>query len=115
MRRVTLLILTLGGLSALSTNALAEGWCNVQSGYSLITHGNKGDELYILGRLVGQSGEIWIELGGGSTGKANAAVVLAAQVSGKDIQVFLDLASDTCTTFPSWAGLGRVRHVRIVP
>jgi hypothetical protein len=47
-------------------------------------------------------------------GKGNVALILAAQMAGKGVSVYLDSPSATCANFPSWAPVGSLRHIRIL-
>lgn len=39
----------------MSTNALAEGWCNLKSGFTVVTHGTKANSVSIMGEFEGRS------------------------------------------------------------
>jgi hypothetical protein len=97
----------------ISTPSLAEGWCDIQPGFLFATHGNMGNEAYILATLPGASQTIWITITTNDFGKANVALALAAQLSGKGVSIYLDDASMTCATYPSWSA-SPIRHMRII-
>lgn len=95
--------------------AHAEGWCDlVPGGWSVVTHGGKADNVFILGRIQGAPSDIWIQIASPTVGKANVAVALAAQMGGRNISIYLDSATATCETFPSWSPLDAIRHVRLL-
>ena len=101
---------------ALSFSSLtfAEGWCDLDSGWELVTNGTKADNVWILGKLKNQSNSIWIAISDGNIGKVNVSMALAAEMSGKNLSIYLDSATDTCQTFQSWAPMGKIRHIRII-
>ena len=41
-------------------------------------------------------------------------MALGAKLAGKNVSIYVDSASYTCATFPSWAPVGEVRHVRVL-
>ena len=98
----------------MSTNVLAEGWCNLKSGFTVVTHGTKTNNVYILGEIEGRSGGLWITIADDNVGKNNISLALAAQMASKTLSIYLDSADDNCDTFPSWAPVGKIRHVRIL-
>lgn len=98
----------------LSCNALAEGWCNFKPGFSVVTHGTKSNNVYILGELEGRTGAMWIMIADDTIGQNNISIALAAQMAGKTLSIYLDSADDNCDNFQSWAPLGKLRHVRIL-
>jgi hypothetical protein len=93
--------------------AHAEEWCTFQPGWSVVTHGTLGDNYFVLAALVGRSDWMWIQISNGTVGKANIATVLAAQLADKSVQIYLDSNTWTCATFPSWAPMGSIRHIKI--
>lgn len=102
-------------LSLVALKASAEGWCDLAAGsYDLVTHGTKTDSVFLVGQLPGTSTTIWIEIASSAVGKGNVALLLAAEISGKGVSVYLDSPSATCATYPSWALIGGIRHVRIL-
>jgi hypothetical protein len=107
MKKALLLLLALFACST----SYAAGYCDLQPGFRVTTHGNNSDSVWLYGALVGQSSPIWIPISNGTAGKANVAVALAAQVSGRGLSVYLDLPEHTCANFPNWNGA--IRHVQI--
>jgi hypothetical protein len=93
----------------------AEGWCDLAPGWNVTTHGTKADNVFILGQLQGSSTSIWIHIASATVGKANVAVALGAQLAGRNISIYVDSPAYTCATFPSWAAIGEVRHIRVLP
>lgn len=93
----------------------AEGWCDLMPGWTVVTHGTKADNVYILGQFQGASYGIWIQIASANVGKANVGLALGAQLAGRNISLFVDSPSYTCATFPSWANIGEVRHIRLLP
>ena len=114
MRGIVFAFSCLVSLITFSNSASAEGWCDIQPGYQLISNGNKAESFYMLAQLPGQANAIWLVISDGSVGKGNVALVLAAQMAGKGISIYLDAPSATCATFPSWAPMGSIRHLRIL-
>jgi hypothetical protein len=107
--------LTCVGLSLLAANATAEGWCDLAAGsYDLVSHGTKSDQVYLVGQLSGASTSIWMTIADSTVGKGNVALILAAEMAGKGVSVYLDSPSATCANFTSWAPIGGIRHVRIL-
>jgi hypothetical protein len=96
-----------------STAAKAEGWCDLAPGWTVVTHGTKADNVFILGQFQGASGGIWIQIASATVGKANVAVATSAQLSGKGLSLYVDSPNYTCATFPSWAPIGEIRHVML--
>ncbi|NVJ60831.1 MAG: hypothetical protein HWE27_10585 [Gammaproteobacteria bacterium] len=109
-----LIILFLSGLGLiLSSNSSAEGWCDFSVGdYQIITHGNKSDQVYIMGKVQGTAGNKWYTIANASAGKHNISLVLAAQIAGKGISIYIDSADYDCNTYPSWS-TSPIRHVKI--
>lgn len=102
-------------LSLFALNASAEGWCDISAGiYDLRTHGTVSDLVYLVGQLPGAPSAIWISIADSTIGKSNVALILAAQVAGKGLSIYLDAPSATCATYPSWAPIGGIRHVRMI-
>ena len=97
-----------------STITFAEGWCNLKQGFNVITHGTKTDNTYIIATIEGREDSMWIFMSDGNVGKNNVSLALAAQLAGKTLSIYLDAEGDTCSNFPSWAPVGRVRHVRLL-
>jgi hypothetical protein len=64
--------------------------------------------------LPGASTTIWIAIADNTVGKSNVALILAAEMAGKGVSIYLDALSATCATYPSWAPIGGIRHVRIL-
>jgi hypothetical protein len=95
----------------LSSVVQAAGWCNVLPGYRVTTHGNNSENVWLYGTLEGQSSAIWMQIATGSTGKSNVAVALAAEVSGRNLLVYVDLPEHTCANFPNWSSA--IRHLQI--
>jgi hypothetical protein len=93
--------------------AHAEGWCELLPGWSVVTHGTRADNVFILGQFQGAPNGIWIQISSATIGKANVAVALGAQLAGKGLSLYVDSASYTCATFPSWAPLAEIRHVMV--
>lgn len=102
-------------LSLFAISARAEQWCDLAAGgYELVTHGNKSDEVYLLAQLPGAASIIWIRIANATVGKSNVALILAAQMAGKGLFIYLDGPSATCATYPSWEPMGGPRHIRIL-
>lgn len=105
----------LSAVCLVSGTASAEGWCDIPyGGYELVSHGTLSEALYITAQLPGAPGPIWIRVSDATVGKGNVALILAAQMAEKGIAIYLDAPSASCATFPSWAPIGGVRHVRIL-
>ena len=96
-----------------STAARAEGWCDLAPGWTVITHGTKADNVYILGQFQGASNGIWIQIANATVGKGNVAAALGAQLAGKGLSLYVDSPNYTCASFPSWAPIGEIRHVML--
>jgi len=96
-----------------SGQSVATGWCDLDSGWSVVTNGTKTDEVYLYGKLEEQSSKIWIRLSDGQLGQTNVSLALAASMAGKGISIYIDSA-ETCESFPSWAPMGSLRHVQII-
>jgi hypothetical protein len=103
-------------LSLLSLNATAAAWCDLPpGGYDLYTHGTMSNQVYLVGQLPGAPAIIWITIADDTVGKSNVALILAAQLAGKGISLYLDAPTATCANYPSWAPIGGIRHIRILP
>lgn len=103
------LILATALLSPAPSNAT--GWCDLSAeNYYLITHGTKSNKVWVVGRFEGSNEHKWIPIADSNYGASSVALVLAAQLAGKGISVYLDADSETCTTYTSWSGV--IRHVR---
>ena len=50
----------------------------------------------------------------GTTGNMNVSVALAAQMSGNELSIYLEDEAHTCENFPSWVGLGKLRHLKVL-
>ena len=99
----------------LAIDAHAEGWCDIAAGsYDLVSNGTVSDQVYVVGQLAGASSTIWIPIADSTVGKADVALVLAAQMAGKGISLYLNAPSATCANFASWSTIGSIRHVRIL-
>lgn len=94
--------------------AYGQGFCDLAPGWNVVTHGTKSDNVYILGQFVGAPNAIWIQIANSTVGKANVAVALGAQLAGKKLSLYVDSASYTCATFPSWAPIGEIRHIQVM-
>ncbi|GAA0340412.1 hypothetical protein GCM10009092_01140 [Bowmanella denitrificans] len=110
MQKTIALLFTLG-CSIFQAPASAEQWCDIEQGWSLVTHGNISDAVYIFGKLKQQSNSSWIIISDGIAGKNNVSMALAAAVAGRNLRIYLDAEEDTCANFPSWAPMGRIRHI----
>lgn len=107
--------LTVVGLSLLAINARAEGWCDIAAGsYDLVSNGTVSDQVYLVGQLAGAPATIWMVIADSTVGKADVALLLAAQMAGKGVSIYLNAPSATCANFASWSPIGSIRHVRIV-
>lgn len=93
--------------------ANAEGWCDLEPGWTVITHGSKINNVFIQGKLVGGPTWIWMQIASPEIGQANVAVALTAQAAGKGLTIYLDLPEATCANYPSWAPMGTIRHVKM--
>ena len=92
----------------------AEGWCELAPGWSVVTHGTRAENIFVLGQFQGASNGIWIQIADATVGKSNVAMALGAQLAGKRLSLYVDSPSYTCATFPSWAPVGQIRHIRII-
>src|SRR5215211_13500 len=98
-RTLTVIGLTLPGL-----DAHAEGWCDIAAGnYDLVSNGTVSDQVYLVGQLPGGPSAICIPIADGTVGKADVALVLAAELLGKGVSVYLNAPSATCANFGSWS------------
>ena len=97
----------------ISNSVYAEGWCEFDY-YTVTTHGTKSNQVHLNGKLKGQTTGIWVLISDGTVGKANVSLALAAQMAGKKLSIYLDSAAHTCENYPSWAGVGTLRHLRIL-
>jgi hypothetical protein len=93
----------------------AEGWCDLMPGWAVVTHGTKADNVFVLGQFQGSGAGIWIQIATATVGKANVALALGAQFAGRNISIYVDSPAYNCATFPSWAPIGEVRHIRVLP
>jgi len=105
--------LLVGTLLLASSSAHAD-WCQLLPGWTVVTHGTRAENVMILGRLQGAPSDIWIQLSSPTLGKANVAVALGAQLSGRDLSIYVDSAVYTCASFPSWAPMGEIIHFRVL-
>jgi hypothetical protein len=114
-RCLRLLVLPLAISLSFAQTARAEGWCEMQPGWEVQTHGSMGNTVWIVGAFAGTTTWRWIALNNPSTGvgQASVAVAIAAQMAGRGIHVYLDGPTDTCSNFANWSGV--VRHVRPTP
>lgn len=104
--------LMLGALLLASSAAHAD-WCQLHPGWTVVTHGTRAENVFILGHLQGAPNPIWIQISSPTLGKANVAVALGAQLAGKDLSIYVDSATYTCANFPSWAPMGEIIHFRV--
>jgi hypothetical protein len=93
-------------------SAYAEGWCELEPGYGLLTNGTKSDTVYISGGFKDIAGNHSLIIANGTVGKHNVALALSALMSGKRIAVYLDAANDTCANIP--VSYSNIRHIKIV-
>jgi len=100
-------------LACAAVPASAEGWCDMAGGWQVVTHGGMADNVFILGRLQGGTSDIWIQIASASVGKSNVAVAIAAQIAGRNLSLYLDSPSATCSNFASWQPVNAIRHVRL--
>lgn len=101
--------------SLFALNARAEGWCDLAAGsYNLVSHGTISDSFYLVGQLQGGSATLWTTIADSTVGKGNVALILAAQMAGQGVSVYLNAPSATCANFQNWAPIGSIRHVRIL-
>jgi len=94
--------------------AHAEGWCDLVPGWSVVTHGTKSENVFLLTQFQGAPNAIWIQISDGINGKPNVAMALTAHALGQNLSLYVDSPSYTCATFPSWAPIGQIRHIRII-
>lgn len=100
---------------SLRPQRILEGWCDQPAGsYDLRTHGTVSNQVYLVGQLPGAPSTIYIAIADDTVGKSNVAVILAAEMAGKGVSIYLDAPSATCAAYPSWAPIGGIRHVRII-
>ena len=104
--------LLVGALLLACSSAHANVWCQLAPGWSLVTHGNRGDNVFILGQFVGAPNPIWIQIASSQVGKNNVAMALGAHYAGRTLSFYFESPSYTCANFPSWAPMGEVLHVR---
>ncbi|KGJ91760.1 hypothetical protein [Colwellia psychrerythraea] len=97
----------------ISNSVYAEGWCEFDY-YTVVTHGTKTNNVHLNGKLKEQSNSTWIMISDGTTGNMNVSLALAAQMAGKKLSIYLDDAAHTCENFPSWAGVGKLRHLKVL-
>jgi hypothetical protein len=98
-------------LSLCSPVLHAAEWCTVSAGYRVTTHGNNSENVWLYGTLPGQATPIWMLIASGTSGKANVAVALAAQATGRQLLVYVNLPEHTCASFPNWSS--EVRHLQM--
>jgi hypothetical protein len=96
-----------------SSTVRAEGWCDLAAGWTVVTHGTKADNVFILGQFQGAPNSIWIQIASATVGKSNIATALGAQLAGKNLSLYVDSPTYTCATFPSWAPIGEIRHLML--
>jgi len=97
-----------------STSVFAEGWCSYSAGeFDVITHGNKSDQVYLVGKFSGATTGKWVNIVNSTAGKHNLSLALAAKMAGKGLSVYVDAAEYDCETYPSWS-TSPIRHVRII-
>ncbi len=100
-------------LFLLSVNTLAEGWCVLNEGFKVITHGTKSEDVWINGSFEGRTTNHWIQIASTDKGSASVSLALAALMSGKQLSIYVDESELSCASIPSWyAG---IRHVSIKP
>jgi len=97
----------------ISNSTYAGGWCEFDY-YTVITHGTKSNQVFLNGKLKGQTLGTWVLISDGTIGNANVSLALSAQMAEKRLSIFLDDAEHSCENFPSWAPAGKVRHLRIL-
>lgn len=115
MKKNIFRVLSCFALSLWAVGASAEGWCDLAAGnYDLASHGTISDKFYLIGQLPGSPVTVWTTIADSTVGKGNVTLILAAIMSGKGVSVFIDSPSYTCATFPNWAPIGAIRHVRIL-
>lgn len=108
-------VLSCFALSLWTLGASAEGWCDLAAGsYDLVSHGTTSNNFYLVGQLPGASSAVWIPIADNTIGKGNVALILAAQTAGKGVSVYVDSPSYTCATFPTWAPMGAIRHIKVL-
>lgn len=100
-------------LAFLSFGAQSGEWCDFEH-YTVVTHGNISDNVYLNGKLAKQNNGIWVVISNGTIGSANVSLAMAAQVAGKGLSIYLDEENATCATFPNWAPFGKVRHFKML-
>jgi hypothetical protein len=112
MKKLVNAVAVLGLLVA--GTARAEGWCDLQDGWELLTHGNNSNTAYITGTFVGQTTARWIQINLPATGigQSNVAMALAAKLAGKNVSLYLNGVNDTCANFANWSS--DIRHMRIL-
>jgi hypothetical protein len=108
-------ILSCFALCLWTLGANAEGWCDLAAGsYDLVSHGTVSDKFYLIGQLPGAPSAVWMTIADNTVGKGNVALILAAQMAGKGVSVYIDSPSYTCASFPNWAPIGAIRHIRVL-
>lgn len=80
----------------------------------MVTHGTASDNVFLLAQFQGAPNALWIQIANSNVGKSNIAMALSAQMAGKNLSLYVDSPSYTCATFPSWAPVGAIRHIRII-
>lgn len=113
MNKTMTKLIAITGILLTSTSVMAEGWCYFEPGdYEIITHGNKSNQVYITGKFTGSTVSKWVNIANDTVGKYNVSLVLAAQMAGKGVNVYIDSSDYNCETYPSWS-TSPIRHVRI--
>jgi hypothetical protein len=64
--------------------------------------------------LPGTASTVWTTIADNTVGKGNVALILAAQMAGKGVSVYIDSPSYICASFPNWAPIGAIRHIRVL-
>ena len=91
---------------------IAEEWCSFAAGtYEVISNGTKSQSVWLYGKFIGQSSNVWVPIKNASYGDSSVAIALAAQMAGKQVSVFVDGTNDTCANYVSWSGV--IRHVKV--
>ncbi len=56
----------------------------------------------------------WGGISDGTTGNMNVSLAFVAQMSGKELSIYLEDEAHTCENSPSWASLGKLRHFKVL-